>query len=80
MNDVVWGACTDPEYSVIDGTIVHITEKAILIEVKESEDKFREIWIPKSVIHGGDVFTENDIGDDFEFEIQTWFGERENLL
>jgi len=38
-----------------------------------------EHWIPRSVIEDGDGFNENDIGEDLEFMVESWFVDKEGL-
>lgn len=64
------------EYDEISGTIAEVTDKAILVDIKGTRG---EHWIPRSVIEDGDEINENDIGEDLEFMVESWFVDKEGL-
>lgn len=66
---------TEKEYDEISGTIAAVTDKAILVEVGSRG----EHWIPRSVIEDGEEINEDDIGEDLEFMVESWFVDKEGL-
>lgn len=65
----------EKEYDEVSGVLAAITEKAILVDIKGRG----EHWIPKSVLVDGDDFVEEDIGEDLDFYVETWFVDKEGL-
>lgn len=57
----------------VSGTVVRVTPKAVLFEIDEEE-----VWIPRSVINGGER-QEFEVDDEIDFDVPTWFAEREGL-
>ena len=51
--------------------IIAATDKAVLCDIDGEE-----IWIPRSVIDGGDSL---DIGDNGEIEVAEWFAKKEGF-
>ena len=61
------------EYSIIKGTVEATTDMAVLY-IPASEE-CEELWIPRSVVDGGDSVDE----DDSDLEIADWFIGKEEL-
>jgi len=59
-------------YLDIDAYFVWDTEKAVLID---PDDGNGEVWVPRSVLHGGtDLKIDTmDEGDEHTFQIMDWF-------
>jgi len=66
---------SEKEYDEVSGTLADVTDKAIKIESSARG----EHWIPRSVIEDGDDYTEDDIGEDLEFMVESWFVDKEGL-
>lgn len=58
-------------YSPVTGTIIATTDKAVLLEEPNGD----EIWIPRSVIDGGDATEEQDSDPN----VADWFIDKEGL-
>lgn len=66
----------EKEYDEVSGTLEHVTRKAILISTRDPSSKH---WIPRLVIEDGDQYQEDDIGEDLEFMVESWFVDQEGL-
>lgn len=59
-------------YQIEDATLIKDGDKAILINSEQTG----EVWIPKSLLEGCDVFEEGDVG---EIEVPAWFARQEEF-
>lgn len=63
-------------YELIEGFVLCVTEKAVLLRPLNSND---DVWIPKSVIHEDDR-DRIEHGEDQEFDVKSWFARKEGLV
>lgn len=66
---------TEKQYNIVSGTIAKTTAKAILVGIGLHD----EHWIPRSVIEDGSEINENDIGEDLDLLVESWFVDKEGL-
>ena len=66
---------SEKTYDEVSGTLAAVSDKAILVDVGSRG----EHWIPRSVIEDGDDYKEDDIGEDLEFMVESWFVDKEGL-
>lgn len=61
----------------ICGEVRHYTDKAVLLDI----DGHGETWVPRSVIEGcpDDDELPGLIGDEVEWEVRTWWAQKEGL-
>ncbi len=59
------------DYTIIEGTVIAETDKAVCLQRDDDED----IWIPRSVIDGGDAMEEQDTDP----LVADWFIDKEGL-
>ena len=64
----------DTEYTPIEGLIMHITRRAVLVKVEGADD----VWITLSVIHEEDVQALS-VHEYMEINIAAWFCAKEGL-
>lgn len=64
----------DTNYTPIEGVVMHMTKKAVLLKVDGEDD----VWIPFSVIHEDDC-AELEVGEYMEINVAEWFCEKEGL-
>ncbi len=64
------------EYCQVQGRYLAKTEKAFLLDVQG-----KEIWIPRSIIHGADdeMIDRLSRGDDFQPRVREWFVDKNKL-
>ena len=65
---------SDTEYTPIEGVVMHLTAKAVLLKTLEGY----EVWIPLSVIHEDDLDT-MEVSDFAEIAVADWFVAKEGL-
>jgi hypothetical protein len=65
-----------PFYEPIFGILKHVTDRAILLDVRGEGE--HEVWIPKSAIDNEPDITE--IGDEIDVDVAQWFLEKEALI
>ncbi len=62
----------DDDFTTVEGTYLHETDKAVLVEVDGDE-----VWIPFSCCDF--VEGSHDRGDSITLEVATWFAEKEGM-
>lgn len=69
---------SDENYVRVKAILVHIRPDAVLFDIEldpDGDDDGDERWIPKSLIHGGDLLTkikQSNITEIVEFRLMEW--------
>lgn len=58
-----------------DCEVIHTTARAILVRINGNALDATEIWIPRSVVEGGDFIEEGDT----DIEVQDWWAAKNDL-
>lgn len=67
----------DDPYVTISCKILKASQKAVQVE----DDSGLTVWVPRSVLHGGDERDiEGDIGSPVQLRLRRWFADKEGLL
>ena len=67
------GGSGKDRYVPVTGTIEQVTEKAVLFNVDDAEEK---TWVPRSVLED-DTGLVKLVGTEIELMIERWFADRE---
>jgi hypothetical protein len=67
------------DYVTVTGYLRVATPKAILLQ---PEDEPAAIWIPRSLLHGGDerLIDNTAMGEQIDIRVREWFAEKEDLV